>query len=591
VRLGGGDNVGIDPQQVGDLITSISNGTSADGGSSAQPLVNGWMDQASACGLDTARLSNLNKDLAWAQDQIPMLQRRQSLALDLQVQNYDLTGIPQSGMVEAGAMSLGNFSTVAAAEKAGEADAKAFTNGSMSLQDLMNQLADNGDDPDYCKAVFQTLGLTGLLQLAQESPGYNPDDPALGESVIAIALAEAMRNGYTLSDPNEGEKLSLLAPLLSQATFPPQVLAQLGSYCMAPGNYEYADEVFKALADDPTAAAYFLQHYSANIPWFLSQGPNSGLPDYISDDFYNVVQAGTLGEQGIYPQAANAATQSLVMAYYDAPGVYAYNQKFDALYDQIVASNWSAVQQAIADPAPAPGSGQINLNAAQWQAFISEGMQNSTAGAHLLAFAGQQAYQVEISNPDNAFDLHTTGVIQGFFSQTALNVYQQMVHDQQTDTASWRANFSAQLQAVAGAGVDIALDPQHAASVAIGDAVKDIIAMISTAWVDSANPPAPNPPDVYGWRTDWTQAASTAYLQNPDIGNPKMYEQEYSSGKPFLDAQGNLVNDASMAQQEAYDAWLKDEALSAAIASKLAFTGTDQGRLDGEDEAGNGANG
>jgi hypothetical protein len=578
--------VGIDPQQVGDLINSINNGTSPDGNASVQPLVNGWMSQAIACGIDTNRLNSLNSDLAWAQDQIPMLRRRQSLAVNMLAQNYSLGSAAGSGMVGAGAAGLGRFSTIAAAEKAGQKEAEAANNGLISQQDLIRQLEENGNDPDYCRALFQSLSLSELLELSGDAA---EDDSRADQHALATALATAMRNGYRLSDGIEFEVLELLVPLLSEATFPPQVMAQLGSYCMEPGYYPWADEVFNALAADPVASSTFLKYYSKDIPFFLSQGEHSGLPDGIANVFYNVVKAGTLGDRGINPELANAATQSLVMAYDANPGAHSVRPQFDALYDQIVSANWDSVQHAIADPAPVAGPGQINLSAAQWQAFISEGMQNSTAGAHLLAFAVQQAYQLESKNLNNPADLHAAGVIQGFFGQTALNTYQQMVSDEASGTAAWQTNFSSQLSAAASTGVDVALDPQHAASVVAGDAIKDMASVIAGQWAGSSSPPPLKPPQIPGWRGDWTNAAGWEYQANPNIGDPQKYEQEYCPGRPFLDNSGNLVSNANISQREAYNAWLQDPALAQKISTPQMFTATDNGRLDGEDEAGKGS--
>jgi hypothetical protein len=589
--------VGIDPQQVGELIAAINSATSPGGSASAQPLVDGWMSQATTCGIDTTRLSGLNRDLAWAQEQIPMLRRRQSLALNLQAKNYDLGMGTGSGMVLAGAESLGRFPTIAAAQKAGREDAKAFKDGSMSLPELMQQLADNENDPDFCKAFFESLGVSDSIELSENSNFYKPDDLGAGQKVLATALATAMRDGYTLPDANQDGRVHLLAQLVSEATFPPKVLAQLGYYCMAAPAYSmYVDDVLRALAADPAAASIFLQHYSANIPYFVSQGPHSGLTDVTASELYNVIKAGTLGDQRINPQLANAAVQGLVTAYYESPGMHAYQPQFDALYDQIVAANWNSAEQAIADPAPVAGPGQINLTAKQWQAFISEGMRNSTAGAHLLAFAGQQAYQLALRNPDNLAQQHAAGVIQGFFGQTALNTYQQMVSDKDAAASSWQANFLTQLQAVAGAGVDVALDPQHAASAIAGDAVKDVLNVVLGAWVSSPNPPPPPPPSPGGWRSDWTTAAAEAYVANPNIGAPKTYEQQYCRGQPFLNSEGGLVAHADLRQREAYNAWLQDPAVSEAAGQQVSSSPTfsfsqtygmlDLGRLDGEDEAG-----
>jgi hypothetical protein len=127
---GGGDFSGIDPQKLWDLINSIKNRTGDDG--SAQPQVNNWMGQATRIGLDTTQLSTINRHFSWAQDQLPMLRRRHSLAVD--EAKEDMQFGSGSGMVGAGAGSLGNFKTSEDAQKAAQNDAKLWQDGKLSAQ-------------------------------------------------------------------------------------------------------------------------------------------------------------------------------------------------------------------------------------------------------------------------------------------------------------------------------------------------------------------------------------------------------------------------------------------------------------------------
>jgi hypothetical protein len=128
---GGGDFSGIDPQKLWDLINSIKNRTGMDGNNSAQPQVNNWMGQANRIGVDTQRLSTINKHLSWAQGQLPMLNRRHSLAASESKQDGDFG---DTGMVGAGANDLGNFKTQQAAAAAGKADAQKYKDGDLTPQ-------------------------------------------------------------------------------------------------------------------------------------------------------------------------------------------------------------------------------------------------------------------------------------------------------------------------------------------------------------------------------------------------------------------------------------------------------------------------
>ena len=174
-------------------------------------------------------------------------------------------------------------------------------------------MAANQGDAAYCTALIKALGTGGVRELEQDAP-YNPNDPSgqANRSVLAQVVAAAMWHGVTFAEPGyekgmDGavgvEDPQLLAPLLSDATFPPQVLSDLGIACMAPGEYQYADLAWKAIAEDPQAASLFITQNAPTIRYWVSQGsdPHRGMPPFSGTDFYNIIQAGTLGEQSVRP--------------------------------------------------------------------------------------------------------------------------------------------------------------------------------------------------------------------------------------------------------------------------------------------------
>src|SRR5919109_2725611 len=106
----GGGGVGINPQLLQSMINTM-NSSAGD----ALNLVYGYIGQLSRFGLDTGSLSKAVRDLTWAQDQVPMLNRRQSLAQAMAEKNPGLVD------VSAGAGAL-DFPTSQAAQAAGKAD-------------------------------------------------------------------------------------------------------------------------------------------------------------------------------------------------------------------------------------------------------------------------------------------------------------------------------------------------------------------------------------------------------------------------------------------------------------------------------------
>ena len=72
---GGGGEEGIDPSALQSMISTMKSSAG-----NAQTLVNGYIGRFSQYGLDTGGLTKAAQDLTWAQDQVPMLSRRQSPA-------------------------------------------------------------------------------------------------------------------------------------------------------------------------------------------------------------------------------------------------------------------------------------------------------------------------------------------------------------------------------------------------------------------------------------------------------------------------------------------------------------------------------
>ena len=597
---GDGDVSGIDPQKLWDLINSIKNRTGSDGGSAAQPLVNNWMSQATRMGLDTSRLSAINKHLLWSQDQLPMLRRRHSLAVDGAKAGADFGG--STGMVSAGAGSLGNYKTQAEAEKAAQDDAKAYEDGKISLQDYFKKLQANQFDPDYCKAAANALGDTKLHVLQQGSFAYDPEDPQAGMSILANFVATAMRNGVTLKDDHGDEDMQLLAGLVPHASFPKDVLVNLGRQCLAPGAYMYGQYIWPALAADPAAATQFLHDNMASIPdWMKSDSDHhGGLPDFQAKDFAQVIKAGTIGGPGADQNMAADNTTKLIQYYSKNPGNHTHTE-IQAVFDQDIAYYFPDLQASLTDPAFTDlGPGHVSVSSKDWQAFTGEAMLNPEAGGKLYAFAAQQADALSSDNPDNPVAVHGAGVLEGFFSQEAHNVYVTEASDYKDGKGAWQNSFKDNAKLGISMTIDFALDPQGTLKGQAVDGVKTAIDLVIDNW-PSDSAPAPSPPKQIGWGHDWQKSAGDYFqahgkfkpVTTPDgitwTGDPRRYAKDY--GCPdFLNERGTLKLSGTPQQQAkeqtAYNAWLKDPAVGQAIAGDESFTERDLGRHDGEDLAG-----
>ena len=170
---------------------------------------------------------------------------------------------------------------------------------------------------------------------------------------------------------------------------------------MAPGEYKYADLAWKAIAEDPQAASLFITQNAPTIRYWVSQGsdPHRGMPPFSGTDFYNIIQAGTLGEQSVNPQAGAQATQKLVLAYQDDSSAHTQAQ-IEALYGQIIQAYWPDLIYSVASPVPPEQTQKglqspngLTLTAQRWSGFVQEAMRDPHTGATLLTAAHTQGNQ------------------------------------------------------------------------------------------------------------------------------------------------------------------------------------------------------
>ncbi|WP_433892353.1 hypothetical protein [Streptomyces sp. CA-111067] len=212
VTGGRGGFSGIDPQQLWDLIGSITNRTGQSGGG-AQPVVGSWLDQSARIGLDTTEPAAIGRHLAWAQGQLPILRQRHHLAV--------LAGRPYPGgtrhMVQISDAAVDVSSPAETARDAREAlhlartDPGDLSNAQLTrLRALLNRHKNN---PLFAENFASTLGasatltfytaLTAVRQYETEprdTTGLDPETAArmsqLGdlEQALGATLATASRS-------------------------------------------------------------------------------------------------------------------------------------------------------------------------------------------------------------------------------------------------------------------------------------------------------------------------------------------------------------------------------------------------------------
>lgn len=564
---GGGIFTGIDPSPFGHLVSSVSSSVG-----NAQPLASYYLSRFGALGVDTGAVNTLLQDYSWAQDQEPMLHRRYTLAsaLDQSPNNY------LGDQTSAGAGAL-QYPTSAAAQAAGAKIAKEYQDGKISFKQFMSQLGQ--DDPDFDTGAVRTLGTTGMEDVESNlNLGMGSPSPYL--KTVAVAVSAALANGFqfNLSEDNDdaGTNFDLLANLLPDATYPTKTLVSLANLADSDGIWTTGETqvtaVLTELGKSPEASAEFINSFP---------GSHDGVPigEYLSSDnwhlsqygnlYAKIITSGTVGAKTIDPKLADANVTALVQ-YYAGKSPSDTTGTIQQAYAKIIATWFPDVQAAISDPYYVKSPDGISLTADQWRAFLGEAMQNPAAGVFLLHFSATEAALLASNNPNNPEAQHASGLINGFFGYEAQQVYQNKLNQLQQEESSW--------DKVADLFTSIVLDPEGAVSTVVSAAVTNL-AEDTVNSIVSGSAGKIQAPDVGTWQQEWQTAAAEAYTSNPGLGDPGKYQTQYHS-PPFLDSQGNLVSNPTLAQRQAYAAWLTDPVL--ARASDQKYLNLDDGRLDGE---------
>jgi len=561
---GDGDFSGIDPQRLWDMINSMKNHTGSDGDGGATPQVNDWMGQANRIGLDTTRLSTINRHLVWAQDQLPMLRRRHSLAAAESSEDGDYGA---TGMVGAGSGDLGKYKTQEEAAKAGKDAAKKYKDGDITIQQYLALVQQNQDDPDFAAASCKELGQARLQEMEQYSSLLDEDNPEAGHYAFAEFVATSMRGGMQYKDSEGHNDITFLAPLVTYANFPANVLTDLGTQAMAPGNTMYSDEVWKALAADPKAATQFVHDNIDVLPSYMQSDSEhrGGLIDPNVQDFANVIKAGTIPGPGSDANMAADNTTKLAKYYTNHQDDHTHPE-IQRIFAEDIEFYYPDLQTSLTDPAPVDlGKGHVTLTDAEWEGFIHESMQDSKATASLLSYSREQDIIFADSDPHNPQVQNGKGILDGTFNYEATKVFQEKKAANDKDAEEWQDKVSDYLGTAVDTGFDVALDPGEAAKTVTTTVAKEMLKAFTTSMVKVSPDDVGDPPSETTWRDMWQDCASQSYSENHSLGHPSQYADMYSGGKPFLNDDGKLVSNPTQGQKEAYNAWLKDPAVANAL--------------------------
>jgi hypothetical protein len=482
---GGGSFSGIDPERLPVTISTLDSDREK-----LRSNATSFKSQFALHGLDTQPLDRMLTICSWVDDQMPMLRRRQHLAVA--ADQYAPAGTTVVWIDESQV-------TNAATGKA-SADGKRLADEfKHSMKDdtvpegLYEQLATSAQDGDFVKAFYDELGPAQLFALSNtmaSDPGPKDSDELKSDrTLIAETFATFTRtatDGMTakrkhdywntwfdrFQDPIHGFRPDLLLPLISGGTDDKDFLLALGNRIFSPPKGKNIDqwmrgpggsafkgdhlaEFYTALSKNPEAAGEFMSRH----PDVIDSGLTGGLNDTAARThaFVDMVKAGTTG---LHASDVKLSDQNTAMILTDNfkhanAGEHPLSE-VSLMYSEMMAQHWDDLQFAVTSPAQDgfysstqwdadaylraqnPKRPGIEVSPGVWQSFMQESIRNPHAAASMSALfeSSQKQYTLDISNATRSDNnsvsyLNFSKGLMGDFYATAFTATAKSLKDQQ----------------------------------------------------------------------------------------------------------------------------------------------------------------
>jgi hypothetical protein len=537
----GGGSVGINPDLLQSMINSMKSSTG-----NALNLVNGYISAFGQYGLDTSSLTKAVQDLTWAQGQLPMLSRRQSMAQAVAEETPGLTVTPAG----AGPLDYATNAAAAAAGKTAGQHALEELTDRQSDQEILAELQKSGDDPSYVAAFFQALGPQGLTALGIQVLGYqqggqtsqyNDWVKAVGTAFGTATFTMPYSQGFLENlhppmdiedDPTDPE-LSTIAPFLDYGVVSPTWLKPLGQYALTTAYAETAapggmtpvdlDPIWTAISKNSSFAA---QYYSQNFN--NKQNPNESLSGLMSnpmsqwvDDsaFASMVQSATIppkwatnGATAITPWSQNA--QLTVQTFGGQDPSVPLSGSIRAVFGTIAMNYFDNLADSVRAAAPGVGSQNmpnwlISADPGTWANFVQEAMQNKATAAQMLTFYGAWVKQNEPVDwtQDPNVPMH-----QGFWNHTSLGFLNDFMaaNYQAAGSTAGKSTSDVLTELLAAGGssflTSLVFGPEAGVADALLDGAKDTFQSAAEDGLTTAFSGGPDSSSGGGGATDLTSA-------------------------------------------------------------------------------------
>ncbi len=616
---GGGGAVGINPQLLQGMISTM-NSSAGD----ALNLVTGYIGQLSRVGLDTSSLTRAVRDLTWAQDQMPMLNRRQSLAQAMAEQNPGLVDVP------AGAGAL-DFLTSQAAQAAGKAaGAKAL----QAIEDHSNDdfivtgLRQYSGDPAYMAAFFAALGPQGLAALGLQVTGYQQGGDqgrylawasAIGQGLATASYRMPYQPGWLgqLQLPNDPgadpslPQLSLIQPFLEHGVYSSAWLDPLGKYAiqqaflqqepgLASGPPVSLDGIWTALSNNPAFdAQFYRQNFSGkDIPADSISGVMSSIYMISVADsaFAAMVQSATVAPAGAASSGPYAANAQLTVRYFGDDPSLRTSGPVRAVFGTIAENYFDDLAYTVRAAAPGVGAQdipglQVTASEPQWGNFIEQAMRDTTTSAQLLTFYSSWANGQPID--DRGPGLEQVPQNQGFWNDSSLGLLNDFMARSYQGAGAPAGDAPVSIAEVAAAGgsaflTSLVFGPEAGAADALLEGGKDAFQSateqtLKSVWPDSVDS-SPNGGEALshltGVQQQWADTVNRWYNGSPGqdqpppgidpvqylgqtyTGDPTAYEKQYGG---YFIKNRQIEDPGTIAENPkalaAYNAWLQDPAI------------------------------
>lgn len=599
----------IDPALMADLVTKM------DGAArTIDERAPGVKSRFEAHGVATGDVTTIMQVARWVHDQLPMLRRRQSLAQAMVDGGFAYGGGSVWSFVDTGD-NLGAFRTPEEARRAAGELADRVNRSEIGDDlpaDVYEQLLRYAHDPDFAAEFYSRIGPEGVNKLyvgahQDRGIGEGPDERramAVGYSLATASHRLNFDDGWlnALGRNRSTTPQQYVAPFLRYGNWDKDFLKRVGERELKgpaiPYDAQRAAQIWDGIARNPVAAAEF---YNENFELIQRKGAYDGLfrGDAAEGNrraWSNMIRAATVDARDVYarlqlhdPAAyprnlAEDNTARLIRYVADHKDEHVFGE-LQAAYGDVLKEYWNDLAYAVTSPVAqvgdrdVPGRDGIEVPRDAWAAFTQEAMRDGQTAANLLTQfrvwmgerTGEQAAPHDVGRTGTeqgdpfAWQDASVGRMRQFFQSN----YGEVVKALGDEHEQWQQDVEKGIETAIGWAFDPRGIVKDLGKLAVTEFVKHTFRSLSDQQLQQLDLSA------LSSGSRWQDLANQHHAEGniPPItvdgltweGEPGFYEDLY--GGRFTDGDGNIlpVEDMSPEGVRAYNEWLQDPAVVAAI--------------------------